>query len=182
MLPPAGGRNPCMKTARFSKVVEKSGDPVPHLVLTKPEEDPELRKAIKANRVMSVFQESVGHKADRGEVGFNAGINRQFLIFPKSLRAFGGKEIVGIKYELIKAKEVPKSQRVAPPKPPKAPKVKMPKQEEEMDAPPAPHISGEEHHQMAELKKKIRRARKILEAGKAVAAFNLLKEIVEEEL
>ena len=34
---------------------------------------------------------------------------------------------------------------------------------------------------MVELKKKVRRAMKILEAGKAVAAFNLLKEIVEEE-
>ena len=128
---------------------------------------------------MTVSQETVGQHADRGTVGFDPGTNRQFLIFPKSLRSFEGKEIVGIKYDLLKGKEVPKSQRAAPPKPPKPPKPKKHKRDAKIvpfeEQPP--HVASEEA--VAAIKKKVRHAMKVLEEGKAVAAFNLLKEIVE---
>jgi len=180
-----------VKNARFTDVVKKAGAPEPHLVLTKPEEDSDLRKTIKEHRVMTVFQETVGQKADRGTVGFEPGMNRQFLIFPKSLRSFEGKKIVGIKYDLIKLKELPKSQRATPPKPPKPAKPPLSKKEkaiqlEEMFEPVEKARSSEEEEYpkqdeaVAAIKKQVRRAMKILEQGKAVAAFNLLKKIVDE--
>jgi hypothetical protein len=107
-----------MKTARFADVVKQCGEPEPHLMLIEPAKDRELQAAIKAKRVMTVFQDTVGTKADRGVVGFEAGPARQFLIFPKALRAFEGKQIIGIKYELWSIKEPPKSQRAGPVKPP----------------------------------------------------------------
>ena len=149
----------------------------------KPEQDPELRKAIKGNRVMTVFQKPAGKQADHGSIGFEPGTNRQFLIFPKSLRSFEGKEIVGIKYDLLKVKEIPKSQRAAPPKPAQPRKQKSKKvREAEASAEPvteeSPRTKQDQH--VEAIKKKVRRAMKILEEGKAVAAFNLLKKITEE--
>ncbi|MEO8353399.1 MAG: hypothetical protein ABI680_16845 [Chthoniobacteraceae bacterium] len=115
-----------MKTARFATVVAKCGSPEIYLALMAPEKDRALQTAVKAQRVMTVSQESVGTKADRGEVGFEAGRARQFLIFPKSLRAFAGRTVVGVKYDLIGSREPPKSERAAPPRPHKKPKPKRP--------------------------------------------------------
>jgi hypothetical protein len=83
-----------VKTVRFSKVVEKSGAPETYLVLMDPAKDRTLQAAVKAQRVMTVAQESVGTKTDRGEVGFHPGPSRQFLVFPKSLRA--DRDVVGV--------------------------------------------------------------------------------------
>jgi len=107
-----------MGTARFADVVEQCGEPESHLILIEPAKDRELQAAIKAKRVMTVFQDTVGSKADRGVVGFELGPARQFLIFPKSLRAFEGKQIIGIKYELWSAKEPSKAERAGPVKKP----------------------------------------------------------------
>jgi hypothetical protein len=107
-----------VKTARFADVVKKCGKPEAHLLLIEPAKDRELQAAIQAHRVMTVFQEAAGHKADRGEVGFQPGPARQFLIFPKALRAFEGRNVVGIKYDLWSHEEPPKSERaVLRPKP-----------------------------------------------------------------
>ncbi|MEO7934338.1 MAG: hypothetical protein ABIT76_14380 [Chthoniobacterales bacterium] len=70
-----------MKTVRFSKIVESCGQPEPYLVLMDPAKDKTLQAAVKAQRVLTVFQETVGNKADRGEVGFQPGPLRQFLVF-----------------------------------------------------------------------------------------------------
>jgi hypothetical protein len=150
------------------------------LVLTKPEQDSELRKAIKEHRVMTVFQNTVGQHADRGTVGFEPGTNRQFLIFPKSLRSFEGKEIVGIKYDLMKLKELSKTQRAPSPKAPRPKKQKPTKQEMKIEPAVEQSTPEEKKESVSAIKRKIRHAMKVLEAGKAVAAFNLLKEIVEE--
>jgi hypothetical protein len=164
--------------------VKKAGDPELHLVLTKPEQDAELRKAIKDHRIVTVFQESVGHHTDRGTVGFEPGINRQFLIFPKSVRSFEGKEIVGIKYDLLKVKEISKSQRATTPKPPRPKKEKSVQHREKVEAPEESRteeqLRPKRNESVAAIKQKVRQAMKILEAGKAVAAFNLLKELVGE--
>ena len=79
-----------VKTARFSKVVEKCGDPETYLLLMDPAKDRTFQAGLKAQRVMTVFQEAVGTKTDRGEVGFQPGRGRQFLVFPKSLVPFAG--------------------------------------------------------------------------------------------
>ena len=51
-----------MKTVRFSKVFEHSGAPETHLVLIDPAKDRALQSAVKANRVMTLFQESMERK------------------------------------------------------------------------------------------------------------------------
>ncbi len=181
-----------MKTARFASIVEKIGRPEVYLALIDPAHDRALQAAEKANRVMTVAQESVGQKADRGKIGFEAGPHRQFLIFPKSLKAFAGQTVVGIKYELLEDRESPISERT---KAVHAPRKGRPKQKRKPEKParetlPSPKVipfkheaereEEEENEHILEMKKQIRRAMALLEEGKAVAAFNLLKRIVED--
>jgi len=180
-----------VKTVRFSKVVEKSGAPETYLVLMDPTKDRTLQAAVKAQRVMTVAQQTVGTKTDRGEVGFHPGLNRQFLVFPKSLRSFADRDVVGIKYDLLSSPDVPRSKRAATPRPPKMRKAKSvptvrPEKTEPPAArkvvvfkPPVEEIDGEEDD-IADLKKQVRHAMAVLEEGKAVAAFNLLKRIVND--
>jgi hypothetical protein len=84
-----------MKTARFSEVVKQCGRPETYLVLTDPSKDKTLQARVKAQRVLTVTQATVGAKTDYGEVGFKEGGTRQYFIFPKSLRLFVGRKIVG---------------------------------------------------------------------------------------
>lgn len=180
-----------MKTVRFSKVVDESGKPEPHLLLVAPEKDPALKKALKSHRVMTLFQQTVGNSAEHGTVGFEKGSARQYLIFPKSLRSFEGRRIVGIKYDLLDSKPIPKSQQAPRPKaPPKSrTKSSSPTEEEKPKnilhfTKPAgrnePEEEEEESVEVTELKAQVRRAMQALENGKQVVAFNLLKRIVEE--
>lgn len=199
----------CMsvKTVRFSELVKKAGQPEGHLVLIDPKRDKTLQAAIKAGRVLTIAQATVGAKKDRGQIGFEAGANRQFLIFPKSLKAFAGRQVIGITYDLITEADLPASQRAATPRPPKkapAPKEKFLHQEEEDEvkepakkkerSPPRkrkiiPFSAAKktpkdlqtdeaDDETVEDLKKEIRRAMDLLEDGKAVAAFNLLKRAV----
>lgn len=181
-------RYPEVKTVRFSQLVEKCGRPETHLVLVEPTKDRGLQAAVKVQRVLTVTQVTVGTKTDRGEVGFHPGANRQFLIFPKTLRSFAGRTVVGIKYDLLALPVVPKSQRAAPSRPPKkAPRKAEPKTPPKASPAEAPRKvvafeprveQDEEAEEIAELKKQVRRAMAVLEEGKPVAAFNLLKRIV----
>jgi len=183
-----------VKTARFSNVVEKCGEPEAYLLLRDPAKDRTFQAAVKAQRVMTVFQQAVGTKTDRGEIGFQPGRGRQFLVFPKSLKQFTSRSVVGIKYDLITSPEVPKSERAKAPRPPKKSKPKpkrAPKAREEITEPPPKHnvvafkrpLEKEEEDEaddeIAELRKQVRHAMAVLEEGKVVAAFNLLKRIVE---
>ena len=142
---------------------------------------------------MTVFQAAVGNKTDRGEIGFQPGRSRQFLVFPKSLRSFAGRTVVGIKYDMLSLAELPKGKRAAPARPPKKAKPKRVPLEVKKPSPPQ-HKAGnivvfkpaaksedeaEENEEVAEIKKKIRHAMTVLEQGKQVAAFNLLKRIVD---
>lgn len=95
-----------MSTVRFSKVIEACGKPDFHLLLIDPAKDKTLQAAIKSDRVMTVYQQS--GETDHGIVGFEQGRSRQFLVFPKPLKAFQGQRIVGIKYELLEDVPTPK--------------------------------------------------------------------------
>jgi hypothetical protein len=92
------------KAVRFSKVVERSGAPQVHTLWLRPDKDPELQRAQKAHRVMTVQSGAGGAKADVGTVGFktDARGTAQFLIFPKSLKQFEGARIVGVKFDLVR--------------------------------------------------------------------------------
>jgi hypothetical protein len=179
-----------VKTARFTKVVGACGEPENYLLLMEPAKDRTLQQAVKANRVMTVSLQIAGTKTDHGEVGFEPGPGRQFLVFPKTLRAFAGHRVVGINYNLLNSQAVPKSERAVPTPPRKAPKAK-PAAARRGKPPRAPEVSRnvvtfksgedeEEIEEVAELKKQVRHAMAVLEKGKPVAAFNLLKRIEED--
>ncbi len=187
-----------MKTARFTNVVNTCGEPKTHLLLTDPDSDKTFQAALKANRVMTVFQTAHGNKADHGEIGYQPGQGRQFLIFPKSLRAFADRTVVGIRYDLLESDEVEaeppatKKEKAAGLKPKAKPKVKT---KPKVRAKPKPKPPDKTKHaakiipfesppaeddadpQVTKLKQQVRRAMKLLEDGKQVAAFNLLKDI-----
>src|ERR1700727_1194309 len=88
-----------MKSVRFSKVVEKSGRPEVYLLMS--ETDPEFHKALEADKIMSLSNESHGSGTEYGTVGYDKKRHGQLLLFPKSLKSFAGAKIVGIKYELF---------------------------------------------------------------------------------
>jgi hypothetical protein len=230
-----------MKTVRFSKVLEACGKPEIHLLLVDPGKDKTLQAAIRSQRVMTVYQG--GGRTDYGTVGFEEGRSRQYLVFPKSLRAFEDDRIVGIKYDLLDAEieAADKSasttkppargaspERKSSPKPavqpkqnavfltasshsppslfptpakptkarPKKSKATADKDVKDHEAtqdetghekklvdfpPPVPAESpAPESDQVAKLKDQVRRAMGLLEEGKQVAAFNMLKAILND--
>lgn len=189
-----------MKTVRFSALVDSAGHPDTHLLFMKPEADKVLQKAIKSSRVVTVFQNAVGNQTDHGEVGFKEGPSRQYLIFPRSVRAFAARRVVGIKYDLLESAPIPKSKQAAKPVPPvrkKSTKVKAQEKpgkesKESHEAVPPEKVvkflqpeaspptaeDDEESEAIEELKAQVRKAMDELEKGKQVAAFNLLKRIV----
>jgi hypothetical protein len=101
-----------MSAVRFSKVIEACGKPDFHLLLIDPAKDKTLQAAIKSDRVMTIYQQS--GETDHGIVGFEQGRSRQFLVFPKPLKAFQGQRIVGIKYELLEDAPTPKPEPAKP--------------------------------------------------------------------
>ena len=107
-------------TVRFTDLVKKGGRPEVHLSWVAPAKDAELQRALKQHRLVTLHQHARGPR-DFGVVGFEPGRDAQFLVFPKSLRAFAGRKIVGIKYEMLEdastekpsssgAREKPKNQ------------------------------------------------------------------------
>ena len=96
-------------TARFSQIVETCGKPELHVLWGPPEADRDFQRAVKAGRVMTIHQENVGSKKDFGVIGFSQDEPAQFLIFPKSLKPFADRRVVGIKYESLEPPPAPRS-------------------------------------------------------------------------
>lgn len=88
-----------VKTTRFSEVVAQCGQPVSYTLWQKLKKDPALAKLIAKNQIMTIRR---GLGADFGEVGFYTAKSTIYLHFPKSLKAFAGQRIIGIKWELLK--------------------------------------------------------------------------------
>lgn len=177
--------SPRMKTVRFAKVVEDCGKPENYLILTDPERDRTLQNATRTERVMTLFQSAVGQRADYGKIGLDPGPSRQFLIFPESLRKFAGAKVVGVKYDLIETKELRNSERAPKPKPPvkKMPRKPVKTAEKEGRVDPAKVVKFPEptdpEEEEEDWKPEVRRAMKLLEDAKYVAAFNILKRLME---
>lgn len=112
-----------LKTVRFTKVVEESGQPEPVTLWTAPEEDRDFARAMREGRVLTVVQRNQGTKADYGLVGFFQEPLAAFLVFPKKLPHEAGTKVVGIKYEQL-AESKPKGP-VHKPKPEGPPGVRM---------------------------------------------------------
>jgi hypothetical protein len=89
------------QTARFSVVVARCGAPAVHLTLVPLQKDAELQRLDRQTRVLTVRQAHRGAGTDYGVVGLFAESGAQLLVFPKSLRRFAGRRIVGINYDLL---------------------------------------------------------------------------------
>jgi len=88
-----------VKTARFSRVVEKCGEPEVYTLWQKPRADRHFQSRIKNTRVMTI-QES-GSGIEFGIAGFREKKGATYLVFPKSLKRFADKRIVGVNWALV---------------------------------------------------------------------------------
>jgi hypothetical protein len=89
-----------VKTARFPQVVEKCGKPQVHTLWQKPAADRHLQAQIRKNRAMTILKSESG--TDFGMVGFKERKGATYLVFPKSLKRFADKRIVGIDWSLVR--------------------------------------------------------------------------------
>ena len=87
-----------VKTTRFAVVVEKCGQPEVYTLWQKPAADRKFQSLLKNHRIMTVQQSDSG--SDFGIVDFCERKGATFLAFPKSLKRFAEKRIVGIKWDL----------------------------------------------------------------------------------
>jgi hypothetical protein len=88
-----------VKTARFTRVVEKCGEPEVYTLWQKPGADRHFQSQIKNNRVMTIQKSESG--TDFGFVGFKERKGATYLVFPKSLKLFADKRIVGIDWTAV---------------------------------------------------------------------------------
>jgi hypothetical protein len=91
-----------VKTARFAQVVEKCGQPEVYTLWQKPASDRHFQSQIKNNRVMTIQSSESG--TEFGFVGFKEQKGASYLVFPKSLKRFENKRVVGINWDLVKSK------------------------------------------------------------------------------
>jgi len=89
-----------IKTTRFSRIVEKCGKPQVYTLWQKPSADRHLQAQIKKSRVMTILKSESG--TDFGIVGFKESREARYLIFPKSLKRFAEKRIIGIDWTLVR--------------------------------------------------------------------------------
>jgi len=89
-----------VKTARFSQVVANCGEPKVYTLWQKPSADRHLQTQLKNNRVMTILKSAGG--TDFGIAGFKERKDARYLIFPKSLKRFTDKRIVGIDWALVR--------------------------------------------------------------------------------
>ncbi|MDQ6810178.1 MAG: hypothetical protein M3Z64_12270 [Verrucomicrobiota bacterium] len=90
-----------VKTVRFAQIVERCGAPEVYTLWQKPAADRHFQTLLKNERLMTVRPRTSG--ADFGEVGFVKNKTATYLAFPKPLKRFRDKCIVGIKWDLVKS-------------------------------------------------------------------------------
>jgi hypothetical protein len=89
-----------IKTARFSQIIENCGKPQVYTLWQKPSADRHLHAQVKKTRVMTILKSESG--TDFGIVGFKENREGRYLIFPKSLKRFAEKRIIGIDWALVR--------------------------------------------------------------------------------
>jgi hypothetical protein len=88
------------KTARFSQIVEKCGRPNVYTLWQKPAVDRRFQAELKNNRVMTVQKSESG--TDFGIIGFKERKGATYLVFPKSLKPFADKRVIGIDWARVR--------------------------------------------------------------------------------
>ncbi len=89
-----------IKTARFFQIIEICGKPLVYTLWQKPSADRHLQAQIKKTRLMTILKSESG--TDFGIVGFKESREARYLIFPKSLKRFAEKRIIGIDWALVR--------------------------------------------------------------------------------
>jgi hypothetical protein len=89
-----------IRTARFSQIIESCGKPEVYTLWQKPSADRRLQAQIKKTRVMTILKSESG--TDLGIVGFKESREARYLIFPKSLKRFAERRIIGIDWALVR--------------------------------------------------------------------------------
>jgi hypothetical protein len=90
------------KTARFADIVERSGKPEPYTLWQKPAQDRRLQSEIKNHCVMTILKTDAG--SEFGIIGFKEKKGASYLIFPKGLKRFENRRIVGVSWDLVKTR------------------------------------------------------------------------------
>ncbi len=90
-----------VKRARFAVVVERCGKPAVYTLWQKPDKDRHFQSMLKNHRVMTIQKNDNG--AEFGVADFCERKGVTYLMFPKSLKRFEEKRIVGIKWELVES-------------------------------------------------------------------------------
>jgi hypothetical protein len=88
------------KTIRFSRIVEKCGKPDVYILWQKPAADRHFQTQLKNNRVMTVQKSESG--TDFGIIGFKERKGARYLVFPKSMKQFTDKRVIGIDWTLVR--------------------------------------------------------------------------------
>ncbi len=88
------------KTIRFSQIVEECGQPNIYTLWEKPAADRRFQTQLKNNRVMTVQKNESG--TDFGIIGFKERKGARHLVFPKSLKQFVDKRVIGIDWARIR--------------------------------------------------------------------------------
>ena len=89
-----------IKTARFSEITESCGKPQVYTLWQKPSADRHLQAEIKKTRVMTILKSEGG--TDFGIVGFKESREARYLVFPKLLKRFAERRIIGIDWALVR--------------------------------------------------------------------------------
>jgi len=88
------------KTVRFSQIVEECGQPDVYTLWEKPAADRHFQTQVKNNRVMTIQKSASG--TDFGIVGFKSRKGARYLVFPKSLKRFADKRVIGIDWAVVR--------------------------------------------------------------------------------
>jgi hypothetical protein len=92
-----------VKTVRFAQVIEKCGEPEVYTLWQKPGADRHFQSHIKNNRVMTIQKSGSGTVF--GITGFKERKGATYLVFPRSLKRFAEKRIVGINWALLATRD-----------------------------------------------------------------------------
>ena len=137
--------SPTPKQIRFTQLVKASGRPHPAtLWVADPNKDPEFKKAIGENRILTIHHVNVGNKKESGEIGLQTGGAAGYLIFPKPLPMAEGTRLIGLKFDMlaeadvkdpVKIKPAEAKPKTKPVKILKFPKLEKEEKEEEAEKP-----------------------------------------------
>jgi hypothetical protein len=89
-----------IKTIRFSQIVEECGQPNIYTLWQKAAADRRFQVQLKNNRVMTVQKSESG--TDFGIIGFKERNGARYLVFPKSLKQFADKRVIGIDWARVR--------------------------------------------------------------------------------